>query len=76
VGTGSKKNDHGNQRDDHEYYFLLQEKLHEQLLDVKVTIIHVFGIRNSRANAIQRALLSIEIELLITFAFQKNEYEL
>jgi len=44
TGTKDKKNDDRNDRDKNEKYFLRKE-IHQQLLGVKVTIIHVFQIK-------------------------------
>ena len=49
AGTKDKKNDDRNDRDKNKKYFL-RRKIHQQLLGVKVTIIHVLQIKKSRAN--------------------------
>ena len=42
AGTKNKKNDDRNDRDKNKKY-LLRKEIHQQLLGVKVTIIHVFA---------------------------------
>jgi len=49
TGTKDKKNDDRNDWDKNKKYFLRKE-IHQQLLGVKVTIIHVLRIKKSGAN--------------------------
>jgi hypothetical protein len=44
AGTKDKKNDDRNDRDKNKKY-LFREEIHQQLLGVKVTIIHIFQIK-------------------------------
>ena len=60
AGAKNKKNDNRNDRDKNKKY-LFRKEIHQQLLGVKVTIIHVFQIKKSCANVSVTGFLQLRV---------------